>query len=185
MSVPAGKRGKSSTEFFHSAYKLNDSITQLLIRDFGVRSISRDLKTFTHCAKMSKEDRENFSSICDKYHIDVEAEYPLWVIEHYRNVILNILAEMINNITQANTIYPDTMDDLKLRKAYQWKAIANCYQLLQHFQTAIRILPVDVNRYAPYVDMINKEIASLKDWKKSDNKIKKRLEESINNTKEQ
>jgi hypothetical protein len=53
MSVVAGKRGTSSTEFFKQAYRLYDEITQLLIRDFGVKTRTRDLGTFIHAAKMT------------------------------------------------------------------------------------------------------------------------------------
>jgi uncharacterized protein YbcC (UPF0753/DUF2309 family) len=76
MSVPEGKRGVSQMDFLHLAYKLNKDITLLLIRDFGVKSISRDLKTFIHSAKMNYEDREIFKELCKKYCIDVEANYP-------------------------------------------------------------------------------------------------------------
>lgn len=73
MSVPVSKRGKSKTEFFHSAYKLNDEITQLLLRDFGLKTISRDLNAFTYRAKMSEEDRQIFMDM-DKYFLSVFPE---------------------------------------------------------------------------------------------------------------
>ena len=82
-----------------------------------------------------------------------------------------MLREFINNITQANTIYPKSESEFYLRRKYQWEAIANCYQLLQAFQTAIRNLPVDVEKYMPYVKMIEEELQHLKNWKKADNKI--------------
>lgn len=171
MTVPKGKRGISKVEFFHYAYKLNDRITTLLIRDFGIKRISKDLKAFTYSAKMNGADRETFIDICDKYGINVESEYPMWIIEYYRDWILQILREFIDNITQANTIYPKNENEFYLRRKYQWNAIANCYQLKQAFQTAVRNLPVDVEKYMPYIEMIDDEINHLKNWKKSDNKI--------------
>lgn len=60
MTVPKNKRTVSKVEFFYFAYKLNDKITQLLIKDFGIKRISKDLKAFTYGAKMSGEDREAF-----------------------------------------------------------------------------------------------------------------------------
>lgn len=174
MTVPAGKRNKSKMEFFHTAYKLHDSITTLLIRDFGIKSISRDLKSFTYSAKMTPEDRANYIEMCCKYHIDVESEYPKWLIEYYRNWIMQLLRELINNITVANTIYPAEPNFeywFNLRRQYQQLAIANCYQLLQALQAAGRILPVDYNKMMPYVDMVASEITALKDWRKSGNKM--------------
>lgn len=45
-------------------------------------------------------------------------------------------------------------------------------------QYIISIIPVDAQKYMRYVDMIEKEIALLKGWRKSDNKILKRIRES-------
>lgn len=171
MTVPKNKRTVSKVEFFYFAYKLNDKITQLLIKDFGIKRISKDLKAFTYGAKMSGEDREAFMELCDKYGINVESEYPLWLIEYYRGWILRLLQELIDNITQANTIYPKNENEFFLRRKYQTIAIGKCYQLLQAFQTAVRNLPVDVEKYMPYVKMIEEEVTHFKNWKKSDNKI--------------
>lgn len=165
MSVPEGKRGKSPTEFLHLAYKINKAITLLFVRDLGIKRVSRDLKTFTHSAKMTPEDRGVFEELCKKYNIDVEAEYPLWLIEHYRNEVLKILTTMCENITAANSIYPsgDRMEYwFNLKQKYQRLAQANCYQLLQVFQNICYVLPTDKNKLMPYVGMIQQEIIEIK-----------------------
>ena len=51
-------------------------------------------------------------------------------------------------------------------------AIGTCYYYLQTFQTIMRRLPVDVEKYMTYVDDIRKEIGLLRKWKKSDNRFK-------------
>ena len=66
MSVPVGKRGVSKMEFFHLAHKLNREMTMLLIRDFGIKSISRDLKSFCHSAKMNEEDRNELRGLLNQ-----------------------------------------------------------------------------------------------------------------------
>lgn len=169
-SIPKSKRSKSKLDFFYNAYKLSDAITTLLIRDFGMKSISRDLSTFTHNAKMNNEDRDIFNKLCTKYNIDVESSYPSWLIDYYRDWILSLLRDMINNITNANSIYPHFVFEYEMRRKYQSNAISNCYQLLQAFQAAIRVLPVNVEKYMSYVGMIENEIKELKNWRKSDNK---------------
>lgn len=176
MSVPKGKRGLSKLEFFHKAYILNDKITALLIRDFGVKKIARDLKAFTFSARMEADDQSQFISLCEKYGINTEAAYPLWMIDYYRDWILKILRNLVDNITQANTIYPTTEKEFYFRREFQWKAIGNCYQLLQAMQTVTRTLPVNLEKYMPYVDLIEEELALLKNWKKSDNKILKAIQ---------
>jgi hypothetical protein len=44
-------------------------------------------------------------------------------------------------------------------------------------QYVISILPVDAEKYMPYVAMVDREIALLKGWRKSDNKILKGIKE--------
>lgn len=182
MSVPVGKRTVSKLEFFHLAYKMNRDITLLLVRDFGVKSISRDLKTFTHAAKMSEEDREKFVELSSKYHIDVEADYPSWLIQHYREWILELLRSLISNITKANTIYPSPPDyDYwhNRRREYQKLAQADCYQILQTLQSICYILPVKKEKLMPYVEMADNEITALKNWQKTSNRQRNNYYKSI------
>lgn len=171
MTVPKNERSASKVEFFHYAYKLNNALTQLFVKDFGIKRVSRDLKAFTFNAKMSGEDREKFMELCDKYEINVESEYPMWLLEYYRDWILSLLRNLINSITQANTIYPTTESEFYIRRKYQWEAISICYQLKQAMQIAIQNLPVKLEKYMPYVGMIETELTHLKAWRKSDNKI--------------
>lgn len=171
MSVPKSKRSLSKVEFFYRAYRLNDAITRLLIKDFGVKRTSKDLKAFTYGAKMTEADRETFMELCNKYGVNVEAEYPLWLIEYYRDWVLRLLRELIDSITQANTIYPKNESEYYLRRQYQWRAIGACYQLKQAMQAAVRILPIKVEKYMPFIGLIEEELTLLKNWKKTDNKI--------------
>ena len=169
MSVPVNKRGKSGVEFLHTMFKLQREITLLFIRDFGVKPISRDLKTFTHSAKMSQEDREVFTGLCSKYHIDVESQWPLWLIEHYREKILAILDSMEDNIVRGNTIFPTSKDYEywhNIRRKYQKDAQADCYRLLRAMQNICYILPVNKEKLMPYVELIETELDALKAWQK-------------------
>ena len=84
---------------------------------------------------------------------------------------------MINNITQANTIYPKTESEYYLRREYLWRAIGNCYQLKQAMQAAVRNLPVKTEKYMPYIAAIEEEINLLRNWKKADNKILQMIKE--------
>lgn len=175
MSVPKGKRGVSKREFFYKVTTLTDKITQLLLRDFGVKNLNRDLVNFAYKARMSEEDRIAYVELCTRYNINVEANFPAWLIEKYRDKIMDECFESIKNVTTADSIYPaDPNFDIlySLRLQYQNKAIANCNTLLQELQAAGRVLPVDYNKFMPYVDLITEEINALKNWRKAMNKIK-------------
>jgi hypothetical protein len=84
---------------------------------------------------------------------------------------------MMMNITAGNTIYPETLDELALRRRYQTGAIINCEQLLQEFQYCSDILPVKLEKFLPFADTIEFEIRLLKGWRKSNNTIEKKIRE--------
>ena len=44
MTVPKNKRSVSKTEFFEKIYKMNDAITQFVVKDFGIKRVTRDLE---------------------------------------------------------------------------------------------------------------------------------------------
>lgn len=175
MSLPLSARSLADTEYFKQLYRLSDEIIQLLLRDFGLKTLNSDLNVFVHRAKMLPEDKDLFFRICEKYHLNVETTYPLWIIDYFRTHIMQVLQDMLNNVTTAYTIYPTSEKEYYDRKHYFWLAISNCYQLKQVMQLAIRNLPVDSEKYMRYIDMIELEIKRLRERKKADNKILKAI----------
>jgi hypothetical protein len=133
MSVLKNKRGLSKLEFYHNARKLRRDITALLLRDFGVRDKIRTLKT--------PEGAE----------VTVIEGYPDWLIEKFRDSIMDILRRLMLNITAGNTIYPTNEAELQQRRQYQTAAIVNCEQLLQEMHYCEDVLPVHISKFLPYV----------------------------------
>lgn len=169
MSVLKNKRSVSSLEFYHNAIMLRREITMLLLRDFGIKDKVRSVKSLYGVPGMEPEDEQKFREIVEKYEMKatIIEEYPAWLIDKMRNNIMNILHNMIMNITQANTIYPVCESEFYDRRNFQNHAIGNCEQLLQEMQYIISIIPVDAQKYIRYVEMIEKEIALLKGWRES------------------
>jgi hypothetical protein len=157
MSVLKNKRGLSKLEFYHNARKLRREITNLLLRDFGVRDTVRKLKN---------GDGEKVSVI---------ETYPDWLLEEFRRSIMKILRNLVMNITAGNTIYPVSQAELDLRRHYQTQAIINCEQLLQEMHYCEDVLPVAVAKFIPYVEAVEFEIQLLKGWRKANNKINTKL----------
>ena len=77
------------------------------------------------------------------------------------------LTELFDFITGANTIYPKSDHELEQRRDYQTKAIIVCEQILQELQYMISVLPINVTKLDNIVEMLNKEIALLKAWRKN------------------
>jgi hypothetical protein len=153
MSVLKNKRGLSKLEFYHNARRLRRDITNLLLRDFGVRDRIRKVKS------PSGEE------------VSVIEGYPDWLLEEFRRNIMQILRNLMLTITAGNTIYPTTDGVMALRRQYQTAAIINCEQLLQEFHYCEDVLPVALAKFVPFVDSIETEINLLKGWRKSNNKI--------------
>jgi hypothetical protein len=159
MSVLKNNRNLSKLEFYHNARKLREDITNFLLRDFGVRDKIRKIKT-----------TENLD-------VTVIEEYPEWLIEFFRKSIINILRSLMMNIMAGNTIYPVTMEELAERRRYQTAAIINCEQLLSEMTYCADVLPVELNKFLPYVDRIDFEIRLLKGWRKSSNDLARKIKD--------
>ena len=155
--VVKNKRSVSRLEFYNNARKLRQDLTNFLLRDFGVRN------------KVYKEHDENNNEIT------VTEGYPQWLVEYFRRGIINDLANLMNNIVAANSIYPITMDEVNYRRVLQDKAIANCDQLFQELIYLADMLPVSLIKVEPYAEMIDREIVLLKGWRKSTNAIAKKI----------
>lgn len=161
MSVLKSKRKQSKLEIFHHAYKLRREMTDLLMRDFGYKAPSFD--------KAMKEEKKTKILNLHK-----------WFIEDERVYIITIIREMMKNITLANSIYPTTLSECDQRRSYQNLAIGLANDIKQELQYAIDVLPVNVEKYIYYSDELDKQITLLKEWRKSDNKIRKRILDKLN-----
>lgn len=127
MSVIKNKRSLSDLEFFHNAIKLRTTMTDLLLRDFGVKAKNKNAQVYPKKFKMDKEDGERFMELCEKYQItSIIESYPDWLINEMRTSILENLRQLLANITSANSIYPVCIDEWTERRLRQDRAIGNC-----------------------------------------------------------
>ena len=175
MAVLARMREESKYEFYNTAIKLRKCIIFLLLRDFGIKDKVRNKNFYT--SKMNEEDKQVFENILVKYEIvKIPEEYPEWIINKLRESIWDLTNKLVQHITAAYTIWATIPAEADEKRLEQDRAIACCESLLQAFTVVIDVLPVDANKYIKYVDMIEKEIALIKAWRKSCNKFKKQFE---------
>lgn len=181
MSVLKAKQKSSQFEVFHHFYKTRKEITDLLLRDFGYdleRAEKRVAKLFggKPYEELTPEEKVRY----DKLKAKNEA-FDNWFIEDERKCIVDCLREITKEVFTANSIYPTVMEELVERRLCQDRAIGQCYRLTQELQYAIETLPVDVNKYLRFADMIQTEINLIKGWRKSDNKFKRAISDSASN----
>ena len=141
--------------------------------DTAKGAIETALRMWTQ--EMTEEEREEFLAIAYSYGLaGLSAEYPEWLVSKMRSSIWGIMQDMLLNITRAYTIWATNDAEAKERRLCQDRAIADCESLLKEFELAIDVFLVNADKYMPYVDDINKEIALLKGWRKSDNERNKK-----------
>lgn len=181
MSVLKSKRKASQFEVFHHFYKMRKEVTDLLLRDFGYdynRAENKMAKMFggRSYTELTPEEKSRYDRLMEK-----NRAFDEWFIEDERKVIVDCLRSIGENVFLANSIYPTYMEELIERRLCQDKAIGLCYRLTQELQYAIETLPVDVNKYLRFAEMIQTEINLLKGWRKSDNKFKRAISDSASN----
>lgn len=181
MSVLKSKRKASQFEVFHHFYKMRKEVTDLLLRDFGYdynRAENKVAKMFggRSYTELTPEEKSRYDRLMEK-----NRAFDEWFIEDERKVIVDYLRSIGENVFLANSIYPTYMEELIERRLCQDKAIGLCYRLTQELQYAIETLPVDVNKYLRFAEMIQTEINLLKGWRKSDNKFKRAISDSASN----
>ena len=179
MAVLKNLRSLSSMEFYKNAISIRKLLTEWLLKDFGIKRNTRFVNQVIK--NIDEKDQNIINNIFEKYgktsNNQFQSEYPEWFVNFERNIIIEILQEMISNITSANSIYATRDFEFDLRREYQDKAIIDCYKLYQELQYIISIFNTDLNRFVPFLEMIEKEVDLLKDWRQSDNKSRKRLSE--------
>ena len=87
------------------------------------------------------------------------------------------LIKLIDYITAANTIYPQNLREAEMRRDYQTRAIITVEQILQLMQYIMTTLPVNVDKFQPATELLTRESALLRGWRKSDNKFIQKFKE--------
>jgi len=168
-------------EFYATAVRLRTDINAWLLRDFGIKEKVRNLTITGKKHRMSNEDIKALSELLDRYGLgeSILDSYPDWWIEQRRKTIDKRLADLMDCIVSANSIYAVSRQEYWERRLLHDKAISCVFSLIEELQFTISVLwrttGVDVEKYMPYVEMCEKEIALLKGWRKADNKILQRL----------
>lgn len=177
MSVLKSKRKPSQFEVFHHLNKMRKEVTDLLLRDFGYdldKAVKKVETTFggRPYEELSPDEKVRYEKLMGK-----NTAFAEWFIADERKVIVDCLRNITEEVYVANSIYPTYREELVERRVHQDRAVGQCYRLTQELQYAIETLPVDVNKYLRFAEMIQTEINLLKGWRKSGNKFKSALQE--------
>ena len=152
MSVLKNLRALSEMQFYKTAITIRKELTIWLLKDFGTR---RNAKSVNQVIKdITPEEQAQIDAIFARYgrtsRRTYQSEYPDWFVEFERKIISENLAEMVTNITQANSIFPYFAFEWDLRRKYQDMAICNCYKLyhwkvIKCYEATLKGIPAPYN----------------------------------------
>lgn len=184
MSVLKNKRDLSDMEFYKNAIRMTHELTNWMMRNFGTqrnpRSVNQIIKN------ISEDDQKTIDDIFSKYgqspNHEFASEFPEWYVDRKRKRLLDLCDELIENITNANSIYPTEEflhEEYAMRRELQTMAICNCKDIEQVLQ-GIRVdFRIDINKLDKFLDMSKREVDLLKGWRQSDNKTRKDIKKKI------
>lgn len=86
--------------------------------------------------------------------------------------------KLFDYITAANTIYPQNLCEAERRRDYQTQAIITVEQILQLLQYMLTTLSINPDKFQPVTELLVKEAALLRGWRKSDNKFIAKFKET-------
>lgn len=159
MSVPVGKRSESRCQAVYNATIIKSEIHSLCCRHLGIKNIDQIVRRKYLFGSDNYENREKY------------------VMELYQSKkALHMYSDMLlSNTRAANRSSLDTIEKCNSKIEYQEKALDVCEMIIAKFQDIVDVFLVDVNKYQPYVKMIDDEIALIKKWEQYVKKIRKSL----------
>ena len=171
MSVPSWNRTASKLDAFYEAVKLRHIVTQIIMRNFG-------LKREKYNSLIGRQAREKYTELqklferIDNYQNEVEkqkllTEYPEWFITRVRENLFRYSSDLVSNISAANEILCRTKEEYIKRILLEDEAIADIARIRQEVLFIEEFLNIDLNRYMEYSEQLENTRNYLYKWKKS------------------
>lgn len=153
MSVPLSRRSESRLQVFKTAADLEDSLTNLCYRSFGLFSTKSPIRHRYDC------------------YANTEIEHDMsHMIEQFKSETMALAGWLNDNIHSAKSIYPKTSGDLNTRRQFQNQALSNCESIKMKLDYIARYFNVDINMFRESIDLLNDEKKLIKKWRISDQK---------------
>ena len=177
MSVPKGKRKQSRFECQHNLIALRKEVTDLMIHEFGYSKAKME-KNIERYAETHK-DNPNIDSIVAAMRRKNEA-FTDWFVKMEKEKILNLIQKVCEEFAIGNSIFPTKgpalLDEYNQRRLHMNKAIGYCFALEQEIQYAITVLPVNMDKFTRFDEMIRKQISLIRGVRQSGNRFIKSLD---------
>ncbi len=159
MSVVKSKRHESRLEVLIQADRLAVALTDLMIRDFGIKDVQCIAR---RKYAYGKDVREN------------PAHYR-FLISEYKTTITKDLKLLNYYIDSANAISPTILAECDERRRQQDLALGICSHIKHELQRFCDDFEVRIADYRIPIAELDYEIKLLKKWRRGDNRIRHRI----------
>lgn len=174
MSVRVLDRNESKVEFLSNFHNLRREIELFLMRDFGIKKRNYDTALMEEIYQMDEEDKTEYESLMKRIGAksSIIDKYPVWLIDSWRESIMNILDNIGIQIEIANSCYVQTAEEAIERRLAWDKAIGYLNALKDKLQDIIYCVQADITLgcYEQIVVKLKREISLIKGVRKSDYK---------------
>lgn len=181
MGVLKNLQKLSDLEFYKCAEKLQDDITDFVLRDFGLKKSLRNVNQVIK--DIEESDQAAIDGIFAKYgkkpNQEFQSEYPAWFLDDRKEKLLKYTDTLIDNIIAANLIHSTTPRECDARREKQNAAIGACGELYREFKYLKKHLHINLNWIAGTLALITREVKLLKGWRQSDNKTRRAVFENM------
>ena len=160
MSVVKSKRNESRLEVLVQADRLAKSLTDLMVRDFGIKDpemVARRKYAF------GKDRVENAS----RYR---------FLISETKTSLSQDVRLLTYHIESANAIFPTTLSECDKRRELQDLALGNCAHIRHELQRFCDVFDVRIGDYRIPVAELDREVALLKKWRQKDSSVRRKLQ---------
>lgn len=170
MSVPSWNRTASKLDAFYEAVKLRHIVTQIIMRNFGLKREKYNSLIGRQAREKYPELKKLFERI-DNYQNEVEkqkllTEYPEWFITRVRENLFKYSSDLVSNISAANEILCRTKEEYIKRILLEDEAIADIARIRQEVLFIEEFMNIDLSRYMEYSEQLENTRNYLYKWKK-------------------
>lgn len=171
MSVPSWNRTASKLDAFYEAVKLRHIVTQIIMRNFGLKREKYNSLIGRQAREKYPELKKLFERI-DNYQNEVEkqkllTECPEWFITRVRENLFKYSSDLVSNISAANEILCRTKEEYIKRILLEDEAIADIARIRQEVLFIEEFMNIDLSRYMEYSEQLENTRNYLYKWKKS------------------
>lgn len=162
--IPVSKRKESRLQAQHEAYKVRKTMTEELMRNFGLTQ--KRLKEYIEKRTAYIQDEAERTQEQAALRMRIED-----FVRKERERVTDLSTGITGHLRAANTIFPEFWDEYMERRLELDRAMEYCNRLQDELQYIAEAIPADKNKYTGIVLQIDKVFNFIKKLRQSDRRL--------------